>query len=96
MNELIEKIRAAIARVRTELITQLNVVATAVLLFIANSPNAPTDDLVALLPGGLAQGVAKVAIPMLWGILVQIAVERIKKRAAAEAVIQARIDQIGA
>ena len=76
-----EKWKELFARLKGELVTQLNLLATAVLLYISQQPNAPIEDILGFLPEGF-HAVAKVALPVVWGILVQVAIELLKKRTA--------------
>lgn len=93
---MVEVIKARVNQLKTELITQLNVVFTAVLLWVSQQNDAPfVGDLVALLPEGL-QGIGKVVLPMLVGIVVQFAVELLRKRTAEQAVAEAEANVAGA
>ncbi len=77
--------KALVAKLKGELVTQLNLLATAALLWFVAQPSAPLADILAYLPAS-THGAATFAIPVLWGIVVQFAIELLKKRSASDAV----------
>jgi hypothetical protein len=85
---VVEPINTSLQKLKGELITQLNVLFTAALLWISQQENAPLDPLIAALPASM-EAPAKFILPVLVGILVQFAVELLRKRTAAEATAAA-------
>jgi hypothetical protein len=71
-----------VTSLKTELITQINILATVVLVWITTQPNAPTDKVLEYLPANY-HSLAAVVFPILWGIVVQFAIHRLKTRTAA-------------
>lgn len=75
---------------KSELLTKLNLVATAVLLWIVSQPNAPTDKVLEFLPDSWAQ-IVTIVLPILWAVIVQFAIGRLRDKAppGSEPPIQA-------
>lgn len=74
-----------LALLKTELLTKLNVVATAILIWITTQPSAPIDKVLAYLPES-THALAAVVAPVLWAVVVQFAIQRLKKQTAEKAV----------
>lgn len=70
-------------KLRSELLTKLNLLATAVLLWIVNQPGAPTEKVLEFLPASWAQAVTLI-LPLAWALLVQYAIALLKKNAAEQ------------
>jgi hypothetical protein len=70
---------------KSELLTKLNVVATAILIWITTQPSAPIDKVLAYLPES-THALAAVIAPVLWAVVVQFAIQRLKKQTAEQAV----------
>lgn len=68
---------------KSELLTKLNVLATAILLWIVSQPGAPTEKVLEFLPASWASIVSMV-LPILWAIVVQFAIKELKERQPAE------------
>jgi hypothetical protein len=66
---------------KSELLTKLNLLATAVLLWIVSQPNAPTDKVLEFVPADYHSLVTTIA-PILWAILVQFAIGQLKRKTA--------------
>lgn len=78
MERNVEKI---VKMLKSELLTKLNLLATAALLWIVAQPGAPTDKVLEFLPASWAQ-VVTVLLPLAWALLVQYAIAKLKKNAA--------------
>lgn len=68
---------------RSELLTKLNLLATAALLWIVSQPGVPTDKVLAFLPESWHATVV-VILPLAWALLVQYAIAKLKTNAAAQ------------
>lgn len=64
---------------KSELLTKLNLLATAILLWIVSQPGAPTDKVLEYLPASW-HGIVAVAAPLVWAIVVQLAIGELKNR----------------
>lgn len=64
---------------KSELLTKLNLLATAVLLWIVNQPGAPTDQVLEYLPDSW-HGLVRVIAPIVWAIIVQLAITQLKHK----------------
>lgn len=64
---------------KSELLTKLNLLATAVLLWIVSQPGAPTEKVLEFLPASYAS-IVTVVLPILWAVLVQFAIKRLKEK----------------
>lgn len=70
---------ALVAKLKGELVTQLNVLATLVLLWVIQQPSAPVNAILAYVPASL-HGLVTLAAPLVWGLVVQAAIELQRKR----------------
>lgn len=68
---------------RSELLTKLNLFATAALLWIVSQPGVPTEKVLAFLPESWHSTVV-VILPLAWALLVQYAIAKLKKNAAEQ------------
>jgi hypothetical protein len=66
-------------KLKSELLTKLNVLATVILLWIINQPGAPTDKVLEFLPASWAQ-IVTLVLPLLWAVVVQFAIKELKER----------------
>jgi hypothetical protein len=66
---------------KSELLTKLNLFATAALLWIVSQPGVPTDKVLGFLPESW-HGAVSVILPLAWALLVQYAIAKLKKNAA--------------
>lgn len=64
---------------KSELLTKLNLLATAILLWIVSQPGAPTEKVLEFLPESWAS-IVSVILPILWAIVVQFAIKELKER----------------
>lgn len=64
---------------KSELLTKLNLVATAILLWIVNQPGAPTEQVLKYLPDSW-HGLITAIAPVIWMIIVQLAIGELKNR----------------
>lgn len=72
-------VKALVAKLKGELVTQLNVVATIALLWVIQQPSAPVAAVLAYVPANL-HGVVTVLAPLVWALIVQAAIEAQRKR----------------
>ena len=68
-----------VALLKSELLTKLNLLATAILLWIVSQPGAPTDKVLEFLPASWAS-VVTLVLPILWAVIVQFAIKELKER----------------
>jgi hypothetical protein len=68
---------------KSELLTKLNLLATAILLWIVSQPGAPTDKILEFLPASW-HGLVAVILPILWAVVVQFAIGELKNRQPPE------------
>lgn len=64
---------------KSELLTKLNLLATAILLWVVSQPGAPTEKVLEFLPASWAS-VVTVILPILWAVIVQFAIKELKER----------------
>jgi hypothetical protein len=64
---------------KSEALTKLNLLATAVLLWIVSQPGAPTEKVLEFLPASWAS-IVTVVLPVLWMVIVQFAIKELKER----------------
>jgi hypothetical protein len=65
---------------KSELLTKLNLLATAVLLWIVSQPGAPTDKVVEFLPESW-HSIVVLILPIIWAVIVQFAIGRLRDKA---------------
>lgn len=64
---------------KSELLTKLNLLATAILLWIVSQPGAPTEKVLEFLPDSWAN-IVTLVLPVLWALIVQYAIKELKER----------------
>lgn len=74
-----ELFKALVAKLKGELVTQLNLAATLVLVWVIQQPSAPVNAILAYVPASL-HGAVTLAAPLVWGLIVQLAIEAQKKK----------------
>lgn len=67
------------ALLKSELLTKLNLLATAILLWIVSQPGAPTDKVLEFLPDSW-HSIVVIVLPILWAVIVQFAIGELKNR----------------
>lgn len=64
---------------KSEFLTKLNLLATAILLWIVSQPGAPTDKVLEFLPDSW-HNIVVIVLPILWAVIVQFAIGELKNR----------------
>lgn len=79
LRALLARLKASIAAIRVTVLTQLNVLGTGLLVYVMEHPTAPAELLEAI-PESF-RGTARIALPIVWLVLIQYAIGHLKKKA---------------